>query len=75
MWSDKVSLKFASQAEWEALGLENGHTFDAVVLGTFIRDDGTPSAGFHVDCRYVGDMPEGLEAFIIHPENERHTYA
>ena len=75
MWSDTIHLKFATQAEWEALGLTNSHTFDAVELGTFTREDGTTSEGWHVDCRYVGEMPEGLEAFVITPVNARHKYA
>jgi hypothetical protein len=75
MWSDTVHLKFTSQSEWEALGLQNGHTFDATVLGTFTREDGTQSTGWHVDCRYVGELPDGLEAFVITPASARHSYA
>lgn len=75
MWSDTISLKFNSQDQWLELGLENSHTFDAIEIGVIPRADGTQSMEWHVDCRYVGDMPEALQPFVINPTTKRHEYA
>jgi hypothetical protein len=70
MWND-VYLRFENKQAWLELGFEvegeavATETLAFDVVGTVYRSDGTASAGYHVNARCVGELPELLKPFEI----------
>jgi hypothetical protein len=75
-------LKFADeQTALDALaaaygGAKQSHVHYVRVLGVLMNAEGEPRDGYHLNLSVKGDVPEGLQAFLIEkPQNPAEVMA
>jgi len=62
---EKAYFTFPNQATYDALGLFTTPEFAPVVYGVISNKDGEPVPGWHVNAKYIGELPDAVKPFQI----------